>query len=103
MTSHVCVLHEFFSLQLFTCFSLYPTDVRPHISNIRKFISSGFAVVVVVVESKSIYASPFKIVHCRPILFHCPGFSVIWKQVRLRMLFNASLTKFELHAFGSCF
>jgi hypothetical protein len=69
----------------------------------RIFTSSGFGVGITVVESKSIYAYPFKVIHCGPVLFCCSGFSALWREVRLRRTIDVSKESLNYDAFGSCF
>jgi hypothetical protein len=47
-------------------------------------------VAMFVVESKSFYASHFEVIHRRPFLSHCIGFSDIWREVRSGILLDVS-------------
>jgi hypothetical protein len=53
---------------------------------------------ITVVESKSIYAYPFKVIHRGPVLFCCSGLSALWREVRLRrLLLKKYLTMIHLN------
>ena len=69
---------------------------------LMKVHPSGFFMAMFVVESKSFNASHFEVIHRSPFLFHCLGFSAIWREVRFGIPLDVSSEVLNCDASGFC-